>query len=172
LHRYDRLSAIYTVPALAATSTDAIAQWISAEVDRPIVIGPDEESFQWVDRIARAAGARATVLRKVRSGDFSVSLDGDGLADLGKGTPVIVDDIASSARTMIEAVRLVRSTQDEPPVCVAVHAIFADDAYEQLRKAGPARVVSTNTVPHESNVINLAAPLAEAVAEELGRLIS
>ena len=64
LHRYPTLEAIYTIPAVAATATDAIADWISQNVNDPIVVGPDEESRQWVDRIATLAGARSIVLRE------------------------------------------------------------------------------------------------------------
>ena len=165
LHRYGCLSEIYSIPTFVASSADAIASWIMAEVDRPFLIGPDEESRQWVDRIAQAAGARATVLRKVRSGDFSVSIDPNGIQDPGDVTPVIIDDIASSARTMIEAVRLVRSNWQVRPNCIVVHPIFALDAYQELVEAGAASIVSTSTVQHQSNAIDLVAPLAAAVSQ-------
>lgn len=162
LHRYRSLDAIYSIPSVAATATDVIGEWIGANVDRPVVIGPDEESRQWAERIAKVAGAQSTVLRKERSGDYSVRIDDEGLEHLGSGTPVIVDDIASSARTLIEAVRLVGEHGQKPPVCAVVHAIFAGDSYPRLLESGIARVVSTNSVAHESNAIDIAVPLAEA----------
>jgi len=104
-HRLDssRIDAIYAIPAIAATATPAIADWVRCNVDEPVIIGPDEESGQWVERIADLAGARSTGLRKQQSGDFSVTIDERGLEHLGRGTPVLVDDIASSGRTLIEA---------------------------------------------------------------------
>lgn len=171
LHRYPALSAIYSVPAVAATATDAIGEWLRDNVERPVIIGPDEESGQWVERIASLAQARSTVLRKVRSGDYSVSIDGTALDRLAGGTPVIVDDIASSARTMIETVRLLREHGLQSPVCVAVHAIFAGDSYQRLLDAGAARVVSTNAVAHETNAIDISAPLAEAVRSLLATIL-
>ena len=163
LHRYRSLGAIYSVPAFAATATDLIAQWIGANVDRPIVIGPDAESGQWVERIASLGGARSIVLRKERSGDYSVNIDDAGLGQLADGTPVIVDDIAASARTLIEAARVLRSHGQGPPVCVVVHPIFAGDSYNRLLDCGVGAVVSTNTVAHESNAIDISAVLAKAL---------
>lgn len=171
LHRYPALSAIYSVPAIAATATKTIGEWLRDNVERPVIIGPDEESGQWVERIASLAQARSTVLRKVRSGDYSVSIDGTALDRLAGGTPVIVDDIASSARTMIETVRLLREHGLQSPVCVAVHAIFAGDSYRRLLDAGAARVVSTNAVAHETNAIDISAPMAEAVRSLLSTLL-
>lgn len=155
LHRYPSLGAIYSAPSFVATAAAPIAQWIRREVDNPLIIGPDEESRQWVARIAELAGARATVFKKTRRGDFDVSIVADDSLALPGATPVIVDDIASSARTMIEAVRLLRRAGTPPPVCIAVHPIFAGDAYEELLEAGAGSVVSTNAVAHASNAIDI-----------------
>jgi ribose-phosphate pyrophosphokinase len=44
-----------------------------------------------------------------------------------------------------------------------VHAVFAGNAYEDLKAAGVARVVTTDTLPHETNAIEVAPLLAEGV---------
>ena len=164
LHRHGSLDEIYSARAIAATATDAIADWIRDHVDDPVIIGPDEESRQWVQRIADGAAARSTVLHKERSGDYSVTIDDEALEHLLGGTPVLVDDIASSARTLIEAVHLTKQHGLAPPVCAVVHAIFAGDSYGQLLGSGVARVVSTNTVAHETNEIDVSEQLADAIA--------
>ena len=165
LHRFRTLDEIYTVPSFTVPAAGPVGEWIRANVEQPVIIGPDEESGQWVEQIARVAGAPATVLRKTRRGDYDVSIAADGI-DLPKGaTPVIVDDIASSARTMIEAVGIVRSAGAPAPVCVAVHAIFAGNSCAELQAAGAARIVSTNAVKHASNEIDLTPVLAPAVRE-------
>ena len=164
LHRYRELGEIYSIPAAAASATEVIADWIAVNVEQPcVIIGPDEESRQWVERIGHGLGATTTVLRKQRSGDFAVAIDGQALAGLGPGNVVLVDDIASSARTMIEAVKLVQAAVAFAPVCVVVHPIFAGDAYELLLAAGAGRVVSTNAIEHASNAIDLADTLARAI---------
>jgi ribose-phosphate pyrophosphokinase len=167
LHRYPGLASVYSVPGFVASAANPIAGWIRDNVDNPVLVGPDEESKQWVARIAQLAHARSTVFRKTRSGDFNVAIAGEGLAQIEGGTPVIIDDIASSARTMIEAVRVLREAGQPPPVCIAVHPIFAGDAYERLVAAGPAAIVSTNAVAHISNAIDVSAEIAAAVGKAL-----
>ena len=164
LHRHGSLDEIYSARAIAATATDAIGDWIRDRVDDPVIIGPDEESRQWVERIAKGAAARSIVLHKERSGDYSVTINHEALKHLPGGTPVLVDDIASSARTLIEAVHLTKQHGLAPPVCAVVHAIFAGDSYERLLGSGVARVVSTNTVAHETNAIDVSQQLADAIA--------
>lgn len=167
LHRYRALGAIYDIPAVAATATGAIGDWIRNNLNDPVIVGPDEESRQWVDRVAARAQTRSIVLTKNRTGDFSVSIDPAALEHLGSGTAVLIDDIASSARTLIEAAELVKRSGRQAPVCAVVHAIFAGDSYERLQKVGVPLVVSTNSVAHESNAIDVSDILAAAIREAL-----
>ena len=167
LHRYPRLDSIYSIPAIAASAAQPVAQWIARNVERPFLIGPDIESEQWVEEIARLAAAPFTVFHKTRTGDLEVSIEGTKAPIPAGATPVIVDDIASSARTMIEAVRLLKRNGAQAPLCIAVHALFAGDAFPKLLEAGPAGVVSTNTVVHETNAIDASAVIAEAVRRAL-----
>lgn len=165
LHRYPRLDSIYSIPAIAASAATPISQWIQSNVDRPFLIGPDAESRQWVEQIAGLAEAPFTVFAKKRSGDFEVSIDKAEAPIPPRSTPVIVDDIASSARTLIKAVHVLKAQGHAAPVCVVVHPLFAGDAYQQLLEAGPARIVSTNTVQHRSNGIDVSGPVASAIEE-------
>lgn len=50
-----------------------------------------------------------------------------------------------------------------PPVCIGVHAVFADNASEELLAAGARRVVTCNTIPHVSSVIDLTELLLNGV---------
>lgn len=165
LHRYRSLGEVYRVPTRVVQSAPAIAAWVAAHVDRPVLIGPDAESEQWVQEVARLAGAPFTVLQKIRRGDKDVEVSLPDTAALADRQPVLIDDIVSSARTMIQAIASVRSVGLPPPVCIGVHALFAADAYHALLAAGPQRVVTCDTVPHVSNGISVVAPLATAVQE-------
>jgi len=167
LHRYAGLDEIYSVPCEALHAAPLISRWISAEVERPLLIGPDSESEQWVASVA-AASAPFVVLEKTRRGDRDVEVSVPEIERWRDHTPVLVDDIVSTGRTMIETVRHLRKAGMRPPVCIAVHAVFADAAYQDLRDAGIARVVSTNSIAHPSNAIDLTPLLAESVRRMTG----
>lgn len=172
LHRYPALSALYTIPTSVLHAAPLLADWIAAEVRSPLIIGPDEESEQWVSAIAERAGAPWAVLRKIRHGDRSVEIDMPDLSKWQGHEPVLVDDIASSGHTLIEAAKKLPSQGFPQPVVAVVHAIFADNSYSRLR-ALAQRIVSTDAVGHESNAIGLASLIAadlsaaDGVAEKL-----
>lgn len=156
LHRHKTLSEIYTVPAEALHAGGVIAQWIRRNVQDPVLIGPDEESDQWVSEVAKKAGAPFTVLTKIRHGDREVEVSVPQLERYKERTPVLVDDIISTARTMIETIRHLARAGMRPPVCIGIHAVFAGDACRALENAGAARIVTCNTIPHPSNAIDIA----------------
>lgn len=155
LHRRTSLDDIYSVPSIVVHAAPLLAQWIRANVKAPILIGPDSESDQWVSEVARGADAPYLVLEKIRRGDRDVSVSIPDPGALRGRTPVLVDDIISTARTMIAAVRHLAGHGLAAPVCVGVHAIFAGDAYAELLSAGAVRVVTANTIPHPSNAIDV-----------------
>lgn len=163
LHRIASLQAVYTLRATAVPSAAPIAAWLRGAVAQPHVVGPDEESEQWVRDVATRAGCPYSVLRKERRGDRSVAIALPDTQALQGRTPVLVDDIVSSGRTMATAVRELRARGLAAPVCIAVHPLFADDAAELLGAAGAARIVSCNTLPHPSNTIDVTPVLAAAV---------
>ena len=163
LHRIKTLSDIYRIKSEVVHAAPLIGKWIKANVSLPLLIGPDEESVQWVAAVAEAAGAPHLVLTKVRRGDRTVEVSVPQIESWRGHTPVLVDDIASTARTMIETVKHLRSVISRAPLCIAVHPIFAGSAYEDLLAAGAAQVVSCNTIEHASNAIDIHSVVGQTV---------
>lgn len=164
LHRFEQLQSLYRMPATHVSATPAVAGWIASAIPDPMLIGPDSESEQWVARIAEHAGVPYQVLSKERRGDYDVRVSLPD-ADAASGrTPVLVDDIVSSGHTILETLAHLRRLAMPPPVLVAIHPVFAGDAYEQLQAAGLARIVSTDTIAHMSNAIPLGPELATAAS--------
>lgn len=165
LHRIADLSQIYPIPNRNVHAAPAVADWLRQHVQRPVLVGPDEESGQWVTDVASRAGAPWVVLRKTRRGDTDVEVSVPEVDRWRDHTPVLVDDIVSTGRTMIETVGHLRRAGLAAPVCIAVHAVFAGNAEAELRAAGAAEVVSCDTIKHPSNRIALGAILAQAAHE-------
>ena len=165
LHRYRSLEEIYSLRTAVAHAAPAISAWIRGHVGPALLVGPDAESEQWVADIARRAGCPHIVLAKTRRGDREVEVSAPAIEDHRDRTPVLIDDIISTGATMAKAVVRLVSAGMRPPVCIAVHAVFADDADNALIAAGAERVVSCNTIAHATNAIDVNGAVAEAVTQ-------
>ncbi len=163
LHRHAGLGEMFTIPAQHVSAMPCAAAWIRANVPDAFLVGPDAESAQWVRDAAARAGVPFAVLEKQRSGDRDVAVSLPDPAMVRGRTPVLVDDIASSGRTLIETVGHLLRLGTAAPVCVVVHGIFADGADAALLAAGAARVVSCNTIVHATNAIDVADVLLPAI---------
>jgi ribose-phosphate pyrophosphokinase len=163
LHRHRSLADVYRIPAHAVSAAPALAAWIRANVAEPLVVGPDSESEQWAAEVAAAAGAPHVVLAKTRRGDRDVAIEAPSLERWRARNAVLVDDIISSAHTMATAARVLARQGLQAPVCVGVHAVFAASALDTLRAAGVSRVVTTNTIRHETNAIDVSDLVAVAL---------
>lgn len=164
LHRIKSLDEIYAIPARALHAGKAIAGWIKAHVDHPFLIGPDGESEQWVGAVAQACGAGFAALRKQRLGDRSIRTWPDNLPIPADATPVLLDDIVSSGETMLAALRLVRGASPVPPVAIAIHGLFADEAQQAIGKLA-AMLVTTNSLPIAAGAIDIGPLIAAGISD-------
>jgi ribose-phosphate pyrophosphokinase len=163
LHRIASLDEVMPPGAgLALSAAPLLGAWIAQRVPYGLLIGPDEESSQWVREAARAGGLEYAVGRKLRHGDHDVSLALPELPVAGRAV-VLLDDMASTGRTLIgSAAELLRRGAASVDVAVT-HALFNGDALPALRAAGVRHIWSSNSVPHESNALSVVPLLAQAL---------
>ncbi len=165
LHRHASLSEVYSIPAYNLHAADLIAAWIENNVDQPVLIGPDEESKQWVTKVAKYADIPYILLQKIRHGDREVEISVPEVAKYKNCTPVLVDDIISTARTMIETVRHLNNSGMKPTVCIGVHAIFVNSSYQDLLKEKIEQVITCNTIQHPTNKVDVSELIAEQITK-------
>ena len=163
LHRLHGLADAGMPQGWVVSAAPALATWLAAHVERPLLIGPDRESAPWVEAVAALLGAPAAVAAKHRLGDREVRVQLPDLSSWPGRRPVLLDDIISSGHTLLQAIEGLRDLGAPAPWCVAVHGLFADDALASLRAAGAAGVVTTNSVPGETARIDLSEILAAAL---------
>jgi ribose-phosphate pyrophosphokinase len=166
LHRVHSLDGIYSIPTTIARAAAAIAKYIEEQITKPVLVGPDLESEQWVAAVAALCGAPFVILEKTRRGDRDVSVSSPDHSWNGH-TPILIDDIVSTGRTLVEATKVLRAAGSAPPTCIAIHAVFADAAQEALLAAGASGIVTCNTIPHASNRICVADSIADAMRSRL-----
>lgn len=167
LHRIHNLQEVYSIPTQVIHAAPVVADWIRINVNQPLLIGPDIESAQWVRALAGQINVPFMVLEKVRHGDRDVDVSVPEVQKWLHHVPVLFDDIISTGRTMIETIGHLKRAGMAAPLCIGIHGLFAGQAYHDLIGAGAANVVTTNTIKHATNRIDLAAPIASAIREVL-----
>ena len=166
LHRHHEMGEIYSIPAKVVHAAPLIAEWIKNNIPDALLVGPDEESVQWVSAVAKDSEKPFIILKKIRKGDKDVSIQVPDVSAWQNRTPVLVDDIISTARTMIETIGHLKKAGYKAPVCIGVHGIFAGNAFDELSKTG-ARIITCNTIPHQTNCIEVNKIIADAIKDSV-----
>ena len=150
--------------AVVLTGAEILSDLIVQRRTRPLLVGPDAESRQWVALAARRHGLDFAVCTKVRSGDHAVQVALPPVDVAGRAV-VILDDIASTGQTVSAAARLLRAADAASIDAAVTHALFAPQALDRMRAAGVGEVWSTDCIAHPSNSVSMAPLLAEALRE-------
>ena len=148
---------------IALSAAALLGAHVAQQVPAALLLAPDEEAGQWVRIAAQAQGLDHAVCHKTRHGDREVDVALPA-ADVNGRAVVLLDDVASTGRTLAAAARgaLARGAAS---VDVAVtHALFVGDALAQLQAAGVRHIWSSDCVPHPSNAVSVVPLLAEALS--------
>ncbi len=149
---------------IALSAAPLLGAWIAEHAPGALLLGPDEEALQWVRAAAQAHGMAYAVCSKLRHADRKVEVTlPEGLELRGRAV-VLLDDVASTGRTLVEAAHGAHARGAASVDVAVTHALFVGDALAELHAAGVRRVWSTDSVPHESNVVSIAGMVAGALA--------
>jgi len=170
-HRIHHLNiALPYCSSTAISAAPLLGQYLRDHNIKGLLVGPDDESRQWVQQVADASDNDFIVASKERFGDREVKVtlpphDYKGLH------AILVDDVISSGKTIMEAAVGLRAAGVKTISAMCTHALFAPGAEEAMKQAGIDNLWSSNAIPHSSNEIDLTPVLARSVHETLGEPI-
>lgn len=163
LHRVATLQqAVPVAHAVVLSGAPLLSDWIAARRQRPLLIGPDEESAQWVALAAQRHAFDHAVCRKVRHGDRDVEVALPDVALAGRQV-VLLDDVASTGHSVARAAQLLLAAGVASVDVAVTHALFSGKALQVMQDAGIGEVWSTDCVVHPSNAVSMADALAAAI---------
>ncbi len=163
IHRYKSLKDIFTIPATKLTANHLIADYIKRHFHNEVIIGPDWESFQWAEDIAKRIKVHATVLKKTRFSSRHVEVKMVHPIEIKGKNVVIVDDIISTGHTIAEAAKAAKKMGAKNITAIGVHGLLVENAMDKLKKAGVNKVITTNCIEGKTNKIDVTSVLIEAL---------
>lgn len=148
----------------ALSAAPLLGTWVAQRQPGALLLGPDEESLQWVRAAASAGGLDHAVCRKQRHADRAVEVQLPGGVDLRGRAVVLLDDVASTGGTLVATAQAALARGAASIDVAVTHALLVGDALRELHAAGVGEVWSTDSVPHPSNVVSIAPLVAHALS--------
>ncbi|MBH9551468.1 ribose-phosphate diphosphokinase [Inhella gelatinilytica] len=166
LHRVATLAAVLPGrQGLALSAAPLLGLWAAQQRPGALLLAPDGEAEQWVRVAGEAAGLPWAVCTKERQGDREVRIALPDVPWVGRDV-VLVDDVASTGRTLAQAARLALAAGAASVSVAVTHALFGGDAEAQVRAAGVQAIWSTDCIAHPTNALSVAPLLAAAFSGE------
>ncbi len=171
LHRTNDIADVFPgAEADALSAAPLLSAFLEDRDDgrRPVLVGPDEESRQWVEAVAGTSRLDVLTAEKTRQGDADVTVAIPDL-DCVAGQPVwLVDDMISTGATLARAAEVLLTAGAASVDALTVHCLCDEEALSAMHRAGIDQIHSTDSVAHPTNSIALAPLLAAALRSETG----
>ena len=163
IHRYKSLKDIFTIPTKNLTANHAIGEYVKKHIPNTVIIGPDWESYQWAEEVAKIVGCDCTCLEKTRHSSRKVSVKMIREVPVKGKNVVLVDDIISTGSTMAEAAKMAKKLGARTVTAIGVHGLFVENGLSKLKRAGIYKILTTNCIEHKTNKIDMSDLLVKAL---------
>lgn len=131
---------------------------------KPIVVAPD---LFWADKakdFANIIGAESIALNKQRDRKTgALKIIRTKKIDLSGRDVILLDDMVSTGASIVEATEYVKEQNCSRILVACTHALFVDNAQKRLKKARVAKIISSNTVPHKTNAVDVSDLIASSI---------
>jgi ribose-phosphate pyrophosphokinase len=136
------LESAFPMPVTQLRADDVLLPVIRRQC---VIVSPDAGGLKRAQRYALALGAPLAVVTKERSGD-DMAAPLQVLGEVRGRDCMIVDDLASTGRTIAGAAQALAAAGAREVHAAFVHAVMAPGALERMRAAGVRSIVTTDSV--------------------------
>jgi ribose-phosphate pyrophosphokinase len=142
----------------------------SKKIDNLTIVSPDVGNIKRAARYVEHLNGELAIIHKRRVSGEEVQFG--AIIGTVKGRNILMcDDMISTAATMCTAAKIVKERGANKIFIGATHAVFADDAVENISDSPIDEVVVTDTIPIKESVKKLANLKVLTVSEILGEAV-
>ncbi len=155
----------FQIPAKNATAIGELVRYFKRlRLRDPLVVSPDMGGRERAKRFASLLGTNYIALEKHRD-----RKSGEVVIKSGKHQQVrdrdliLVDDMISTGGSIVKAAEHLKRQKCSKIYATCTHALLIGDAEQRIKKAGVTRIVSTNTIPGKTAIVDVSPAIARAI---------
>ena len=158
LKQLDRAYNVSAIPNLAR-------YFGGMRLKEPMVVSPDQGGKGRAEEFAKMMEVPWIALEKSRDRKTGKVRINSGTAEGVRNRDLIlVDDMISTGGSIIKAAQFLKRNECRKMFVACTHALMINDAYQKIKQAGVSRIVSTNTIPRRTSVVDVSDVIADAIA--------
>lgn len=143
---------------------DLVGYFKKLNLKNPLVISPDQGGKQRAKEFADEYKSEFLALKKQRDRKTGkVQIKTENLDEVQGRDLAIVDDMISTGGSIIKATEFLKKQKCKRVFVACTHALLIDNAEKKIRKAGVAKIISTNTIPGKTSIVDVSNTIAKAI---------
>jgi len=143
---------------------DLVGYFKKLDLKNPLVISPDQGGKQRAKEFADEYKSEFLALKKQRDRKTGKVQIKTGKIDEVYGRDlIIVDDMISTGGSIIKATEFLKKQKCKRVFVACTHALLIDNAEKKIRKAGVTKIISTNTIPGKTSIVDVSNTIAKAI---------
>ena len=155
----------FKIPITHITAIPLLANYFKKiKLRDPIVVAVD---LFWVDQakeFARLLKINFIGINKKRDRHSGkIRIVNSNLKSVQGRDVILLDDMISTGNSMAMATKVLKQNGCRQVFGACTHALLINDAQKKVKRAGVTKIVSTNTIPGKTNVVDVSEILSKAI---------
>ena len=132
----------------------------------PLVVSPDRGGEKRAEEFASILGAECIVLEKERDRNTGeVKIKTANLSTVAGRDLILVDDMISTGGSIAKASEFLKGQGCGEIYAACTHALLVNDAEQRIMESGVSSIVSTNTIPGKTSVVDISGAIADSISQ-------
>jgi ribose-phosphate pyrophosphokinase len=155
----------FTVKSKNVTAIpDLVKYFKKLNLKDPIVVSPDQGGKNRAKEFAKEFGSEFIVLEKKRDRKTGkVQIKTKNIDEVIDRDLILVDDMISTGGSIVNATQFLKKQKCKRVYVACTHALLMNDAEKKIRKAGVTKIVSTNTIPGKTSMVDVSNTISKAI---------
>jgi ribose-phosphate pyrophosphokinase len=153
------------IPAKNVSAVEELVKYFKKlSLNNPLVVSPDKGGIERARNFANLLGVDFIALEKHRdrkTGKVEIKTkkqDGVKGRDM-----IIVDDMISTGGSIAKAAEFLKKQKSGKIYACCTHALLIGDAEKNITKAGVTKIISTNTIPGKTSIVDVSSIIVKAL---------
>lgn len=142
---------------------DLVEYFKKLRLKNPLIVSPDQGGKERAEEFANKFGTEYIALEKKRdrkTGKVQIQTKN---VEVSRRDLILVDDMISTGGSIVKATQFLKKQKCGRVFVACTHALLMNEAEKKIKKAGVTKIVSANTIPGKTSVVDVSNTIAKAI---------
>lgn len=156
----------FKIPAKNVSAVPELVKYFKKlRLKDPLVVSPDLGGKERAKEFAKHFKVDYISLKKQRNRKTGkVKIVSSSFEDVKERDLILVDDMISTGGSIIKATEFLKKQKCKRVYVACTHALLINNADKKIKRAGVTQIISANTIPGKTSVVDVSSVLVKAIS--------